>query len=60
MNKKQVNKKDIILNVDQLRMKMKGSNNRTLYTPKGIWFFMEKEDLWQMRTRNITIKELED
>lgn len=60
MNKKQVNKKDIVLNVDQLRMKMKGSRNRVLYTPKKIQFFLEEEDIWQMKVKNIRIEELED
>lgn len=60
MNRKQVSEKDIILNVDQLRMKMKGSRNRILYVPKKIQFFLQEEDIWQMKTKNIKIEELED
>lgn len=57
---RQVDKKYIVTDVGQLRQKMRGNRNITLYVPKRINFWLKKEDLQQMKIRNIELKSLED
>lgn len=57
---RQIDKKYIVTDVQQLRQKMRGNRNITLYVPKRITIWLEDGDLQQLKNRNIKLKTLED
>lgn len=57
---RQIDKKYIVTDVQQLRQKMRGNRNITLYVPKRITIWLEHGDLQQLKNRNIKLKTLED
>lgn len=59
MRRSEVDKQYIVTDVTELRQKMKGRQNITLYIPKHIKFFMDEEDLLEMHSRNIKLEKLE-